>query len=126
MEQAKGFPDNVLTFMEHGKVLLKWFKGATQYDNNAVLEFPPVLSAQQRAIMHDVGKKNDLNHKSSGDKNDRRLMVCRTLAAIKHIQKRGGVSAVATGGGSIANLQQARHPHSGLRRDFASPMSDKR
>ena len=103
---SKGFPDNAQKFTAQAKIVLTWFKGATQYDANAVLEFPPVLSAQQRAILHDVGKKIGLQHKSSGGKNDRRLMVCRNLAAIKHIQKRGGVSAVASGGGPIGALPQ--------------------
>jgi hypothetical protein len=47
-----------------------------------------------------------LAHNSSGPKNARCLMVCRNLSAIKNIQKRGGVSAVAINMGD-ANTSNA-------------------
>ena len=69
-----------------------------------MLEFPPIFESKQRAEMHEVGSKLGLAHHSSGPKHERRLMVCSNLDAIKHIQKRGGVSAVATAG--AASVQQ--------------------
>jgi hypothetical protein len=92
------------TFKDQVRELLKWFKGATSFDKNAVLEFPPVFESSQRRDMHEVGNKLGLAHHSSGPKHERRLMVCSNLDAIKHIQKRGGVSAVATAG--AASVQQ--------------------
>ncbi len=85
-------------FKNQVRDIFKWFKGATSFDKNAVLEFPPIFDAKQRAEMHDVGNKIGLAHHSSGPKHERRLMVCSNLDAIKHIQKRGGVSAVASAG----------------------------
>ena len=84
--------------------LLKWFKGATSYDKNAVLEFPPIFESSQRAEMHGIGKKMGLAHQSSGNKNERRLMVCSNLDAIRNIQRRGGVSAVATAGAASVEM----------------------
>ena len=84
--------------------LLKWFKGATSFDKNAVLEFPPIFESSQRAEMHQIGKKLGLAHQSSGNKNERRLMVCSNLDAIRNIQRRGGVSAVATAGAASVHM----------------------
>jgi len=102
-------------FKDQVRELLKWFKGATSFDKNAVLEFPPIFEPKQRAEMHDVGNKIGLAHHSSGPKYERRLMVCSNLEAIKNIQKRGGISAVAASGAATvqhginrkAQLQQA-------------------
>ena len=70
-----------------------------------MLEFPPIFESKQRAEMHEVGSKLGLAHHSSGPKHERRLMVCSNLDAIKHIQKRGGVSAVATAGATVFATQ---------------------
>ena len=94
-------PAPKLNRLNQVRELFKWFKGATSFDRNAVLEFPPIFESKQRAEMHEVGSKLGLAHHSSGPKHERRLMVCSNLDAIKHIQKRGGVSAVATAGAAV-------------------------
>ena len=95
---CRSFSAKPMEFKNQVRDLLKWFKGATSFDRNAVLEFPPIFESAQRREMHEVGNKMGLAHHSSGPKSERRLMVCSNLDAIKNIQKRGGVSAVATAG----------------------------
>jgi hypothetical protein len=53
---VKEIPPPGRAFDEAVKTLLKWFKGATNFDGSAVLEFPPVLSSEQRKLMHAIGR----------------------------------------------------------------------
>jgi hypothetical protein len=93
---VKEIPSHPVRFKESARTLFNWFKRATMFDKNAILEFPPVLSSAQRKEMHDLGTKIGLAHNSYGPKSARCLMICSNLQALKHIQKRGGVHAVAS------------------------------
>jgi hypothetical protein len=93
---TKEIPTHPGQFKERVRTLFKWFYGATTFDKNAILEFPPVLSASQRKDMHTMGTQMGLAHNSYGPKHERRLLICSNLQALKNIQKRGGVQVVAS------------------------------
>ena len=58
-------PAPKLNRLNQVRELFKWFKGATSFDRNAVLEFPPIFESKQRAEMHEVGSNLGLAHRSS-------------------------------------------------------------
>ena len=66
-------PETVESLIETLRIFRN--KDISEEDLSEGLEFPPSLSAKQRAALHEMCEKLGLGHKSSGDGDERRLKV---------------------------------------------------